>query len=378
MDGQSVHIDEMIHALRELGHRVIVIGPRRVAATAQSMESRLLPPSLYELVELGYSFLEFAKLSLAAVMHRPDVLYERENLFMLSGLWTARIFRLPYLLEVNSPLAEERARYGGLFWQKLANWTEYVCWRSASAVLPVTDVLADHIRRQGVPDKRITITPNGVDPAIFFARDTMAAKRQLGLEDYLVLGFVGYLRDWHGLHRVVEILATQEAMKKAYFLVVGDGPARAALEKQANALGVTDRVRITGTMPRDALPELIAAFDIALQPAVTAYASPLKLFEYMALARTIVAPACNNIMEILQDQQDAFLYPPESEGGFADAIESLASNPVLRERLGRAAAAKIVKRDLTWSGNARRVAALAMSLMEQRFTPKYGSTDFER
>src|SRR5665213_2065660 len=150
MDGQSVHIDEMIHALRGLGHRVIVVGPRRVAATTQSIESRLLPPSLYELVELGYSFLEFAKLSIAAIMHRPDVLYERENLFMLSGLWTARLFGLPYLLEVNSPLAEERARYGGLFWQKLAAWTEHLCWRSASMVLPVTDVLAEHIRLQGV------------------------------------------------------------------------------------------------------------------------------------------------------------------------------------------------------------------------------------
>src|SRR5665213_449615 len=82
MDGQSVHIDEMIHALRELGHQVVVVGPRRMAATAQSVESRLLPPGLYELAELGYSLLEFIKLSFAAIVHRPDALYERANLFM--------------------------------------------------------------------------------------------------------------------------------------------------------------------------------------------------------------------------------------------------------------------------------------------------------
>src|ERR1700760_1258356 len=79
-DGQSVHIDEMIHALRELGHKVVVVEPKRVEATAESIERQLLPPYLYEILELGYSVLEFGKLIFAALRHRPDVLYERCNL----------------------------------------------------------------------------------------------------------------------------------------------------------------------------------------------------------------------------------------------------------------------------------------------------------
>ena len=135
------------------------------------------------------------------------------------------------------------------------------------------------------------VTPNGVDPEAFCAQDNAAAKRARGLQDRLVLGFVGYVREWHGLDRVVDLLASREAMKNAHLLVVGDGPARAPLEVQAARLGIADRVQFTGTMSRDRLPGLIAAFDIALQPLVTAYASPLKLFEYMAEGRTIVAPA---------------------------------------------------------------------------------------
>ncbi len=332
-------------------------------ATARPLERKLLPNFIYELIELSYSAIEFVKLSHAFIRHRPDVLYERENLFMLSGVWASRIFGLPYLLEVNSPLAEERKRYGALFWCKLAQWTEAVCWRNASVVLPVTEALAQHIRRYDVPDDRIRVTPNGVDLLHFSNNDTVSARKALGLQDQLVLGFVGYVREWHGLDRVVELLANTQSMNNAYFLIVGDGPARSHLEAEAIRLGVADRMQFTGSQPRSALPALIAAFDIALQPQVTPYASPLKLFEYMALARPIVAPAYPNILEILEDQHDAYLFDPDKEGSFAQAIEHLSSSEPLRKRLGQAAANKIINKDLTWRGNAARIAELARALI---------------
>jgi glycosyltransferase involved in cell wall biosynthesis len=265
-DGQSIHIDEMIHALRRLGHEVIVVEPRRIEATAQSLESRFLPRAVYELAELAYSVMEFGKLGYAALIHRPHVLYERANLFMLSGLWVSKLFGLPYLLEVNAPLAEERGRYGGLFWKGLASWTEAACWRAASFVLPVTQALAEYVRQAHVPAARIVVTPNGVDPNIFYVRDTRSAKQALGLTDKLVLGFVGYVRTWHGLDEVVTLLAEQPALQNATLFVVGDGPARPALEKQAADLGISNRVRFTGVVGHDALPDFVAAFDIALQP----------------------------------------------------------------------------------------------------------------
>ena len=179
-DGQSVHIDELIHALRGLGHEVIVVEPHRVDATAQTLERRLIPQFLYELAEICYSLVEFVKLAIAAIRHRPDALYERANLFMLSGLWTARLFQIPYLLEVNSPLAEERARSGGLSWPRLAAWTEQTCWKGATMAMPVTQALAGHLLRSGVLPERIAVTPNGVNPLIFFPKESMAAKARLG------------------------------------------------------------------------------------------------------------------------------------------------------------------------------------------------------
>ena len=360
-DGQSVHIDELIDAMRGAGNRVIIVGPRRVSPMATPVESRLLPRAVYELVEFTYSFVEFAKLAAAAIRYRPDALYERANILMLSGVWTASLFRLPYLLEVNSPLAEERARYGGLAWPRLAAWTERACWRAASMVLPVTSALAAYVERAGVPSQRIAITPNGVDTEKFRPRKTSGARDRLGIGQSLVVGFVGHIREWHGLDAVIDLLA-RPALAHAHLLIVGDGPVRPSLEKRARQLGVTKRVHFTGTVPRESLPELTSCIDIALQPNVTPYASPLKLFEYMAAARAIVAPATSNVREILDDGVDGVLFAPGSAEAMAAAIERLAGDAALRERVGQAAADKIAGRNLTWRGNADRAVSIVRKL----------------
>lgn len=357
-DGQSVHIDEMIVALRAIGHLVIVVEPRRVDATSVTMERRFLPRFAYELAELIYSVIEFVKLVVSVIRFQPDALYERANLYMLSGVWTAKLFRLPYILEVNAPLAMERKRNGGLSWPRLAAWSERACWSAASVILPVTAALADEVIRQGASSARFAVIPNGINPEIFVPISSELAKASLGLSSKPVLGFVGYVRDWHGLDRIVSLMAERPALSMTNLLIVGDGPARSELLRQAEQLGIGDRLHFTGIVERGALPEIISAFDVALQPEVTAYASPLKLFEYMALGRAIVAPARSNILEVLEDGVDGVLFPPGDNWALADALERLIVDPELRIRLGTAAARKIVAFDMTWRGNARRVVSI--------------------
>ena len=144
--------------------------------------------------------------------------------------------------------------------------------------------------------------------------------------------------------------------------MVGDGPARAELEAQAERLGVTDRVTFTGVIQRDAVPDYVAAFDVALQPHVVAYASPLKLIEYLALGRAIVAPATPNIQEILTDGENGLLFDSGDTDAFAEAIVRLANDTALRQRLGQGALALLRERNLTWQHNAERVVGLYRQL----------------
>jgi glycosyltransferase involved in cell wall biosynthesis len=349
----------MIAALRREGVTVDLVEPQRVDALKPARKKQVIPKLLYELLEFGYSGLEFLKLAAAILRHRPDAIYERANIYMLSGIWAARLFSLPLLLEVNSPLAEERGKFDGLAMPSFARWTEHVTWRQASYVLPVTAVLGGYVERAGVPASRIVVTSNGVNEEEFRLVPPAARPALPGtFGPGPVLGFVGYVRAWHGLPQIVDLLARDGDFATANLMVVGDGPGRADLEARARELGVADRLWITGLVGRDALAAHISCFDVALQPEVTAYASPLKLFEYMALSRAIVAPDAPNIREILTDREDSLLFEPESPKSLGDAIRILIRDPGLRARLGAGAAEKIRTHDISWARNARRAMSL--------------------
>lgn len=377
-DGQAVHIEELINALREQGHEVRVVAPDVSGAEGRKGNMggevgwvrRLrdkLPRAVYECLEFAYSLLAYLRLDAAAREFKPDVIYERYNLFLLAGLMLKWRRRIPLLLEVNAPLVHERMHFGGLGLPWLGRWAEGLVWRGADVVLPVTQVLAGFVRERGVPDSRIVVIANGINESHFAAAPAPAiAKAALGWPGALVLGFTGFVRDWHGVDRVLHWMARPQTPPNARLLVVGDGPERAKLEMLARELNLAERVRFTGVVERDAVPAYVAAFDIALQPAVVAYASPLKLFEYLALGKAIVAPRQPNIEEVLTDGRNALLFDAQAEGGLQDALTRLCEDATLRERLAAGAAAAIGELGLTWRGNARRVAALAATLASGR------------
>jgi glycosyltransferase involved in cell wall biosynthesis len=323
-----------------------------------------LPKAAYELLELAYSLVAYRQLVNAAQDFQPDFIYERYNLFLLSGTMLKRKLGIPLLLEVNAPLVDERHKHsGGLALVRLARWAEGTAWRSADFVLPVTQVLAGHVKACGVPAVRIAVIPNGINEAHFVtAPEPDAAKARLGLQGKLVLGFTGFVRDWHGVDRVVKWMATPDAPANTHLLVVGDGPVRAELEALAASLGIASRVAFTGVIDRHRVPEHVAAFDVALQPAVTAYASPLKLMEYLVLAKAIVAPREPNLLEVLTDGTNALLFDDKTPGSFEAALTRLCADPALRAHLAQGALDTITRLDLTWLGNARRVVTLAQSV----------------
>lgn len=369
-DGQAVHIEELTRALKDLGHEVVMVGPATTEQQDFGGESglvaalkRRLPRPAYELLEFCYALIAYVSLDRAYREVRPDVLYERSSLFMPAGVWLKRRRRLPMLLEVNAPLFAERRMFGGVALTRLARWSEEMTWRGADYVLPVTRVLAGYVKQAGAPDERIVVIPNAINPERFLRTvDRDEAKRRLGLTGRLVLGFTGFMREWHGLDQVIDLLAELRPSLPVHLLLVGDGPVRASLEAQADRLGVAQDVTFTGVVERDALADKLAAFDLALQPAVRPYASPLKLFEYMALGCAIVAPRTPNIEEVLSDGATAVLFDADSPGALKAAIERVCRDGGLRARLGASARRAITDGGFTWKQNARRVEALMRQL----------------
>lgn len=373
-DGQSVHIEELVRALRDLGHDVRIVGPAQHAEADFGSDAgviawlkRAIPGSLYEILELAYNIPAFWRLAKACRAMKPDVLYERYSLFLLAGLWLHRLFRVPMLLEVNAPLADERRKFDNLRLKGLADHAEAWVWRGADRALPVTGVLAERLIEKGVPRQAITVVPNGIGPAFLApCPDAASARRALGIDAKVVLGFVGFMRPWHGLDRVIDFIADQDRGAGLHLLLIGDGPARGPLQEQAAARGVADRVTFTGLVPRERIIDHIAAFDVALQPDVVSYASPLKLFEYMALGRAIIAPDTPNIREVIEDRANALLFQPGKDETFRAALAELCRDEALRRTLGERARRTIVEDGYTWARNAARVADMANTLGQAR------------
>ena len=365
-DGQSTHIDEMIANLRAEGHGVQVSSPQ-VAGKNQSggspgwvgqLKARM-PRQIYELAELAYSVLAYRRLCAAVRQDKPDGIYERYNLYLLAGIWAKKRFGLPLILEVNAPMAQERRQYGGLSWPRLADWAEHYVWQHADVLLPVTRVLADYMVTQGIDPARIRVIPNGINEDHYKNLPSLAqAKDRLGLEGRLVIGFTGFVREWDRLDRILVWVAHSAAQHNVHLLVIGDGPARAGIEACAARLGVADRLTFTGAVPRDQVPALAVAFDIALQTALVPYASPLCLFEYLALGKAIVAPDQPNHHEILTSGVNALLYDPDDNAGLEKALNALCQDTALRARIGAAAQQLIACKQLTWRQHARKVASL--------------------
>jgi glycosyltransferase involved in cell wall biosynthesis len=251
------------------------------------------------------------------------------------------------VLEVNAPLADERARHGGLRLTWLARRLERWTWRSAADILPVTQVLADILVERGVDPARITVMPNGIDLDRFQPRAAPPPDRPT------TLGFVGFVRDWHGLDKVIEGMAQGEPTTR--LVVVGDGPAVPDLRALTQRLDLAARVDFAGLVPPDQVARCVAGFDIALQPAATPYASPLKIFDYMAAGCAIAAPDQPNIREILTHGDTALLFAPASPGAMWQAVQSLIADAALRHRLGAAARAEIERKNYTWAGNVSRI-----------------------
>ncbi|HLY43978.1 MAG TPA: glycosyltransferase family 4 protein [Stellaceae bacterium] len=366
-DGQSVHLDEIVAALRQLGHDVVVVGPRLYESAGFGGESRLVaalrrrvPRALLELAELAYNIPAFLRLRRVAAKFQPDLIYERYNLYFLAGILLRRWRGVKLFLEVNAPVCEERARYGGLALPRLAGSLQRWVWRSADRTLVVTDALKRIVIAAGAAPETVSVVPNGIDPRMFPAEPYRARRGAP-----VTIGFIGFVRDWHGLNEVIDALAGERDGTPVELVIAGEGPARAGLQRRAAALGIGSRVRFIGLQPRSAIAALIGQFDIALQPRAVPYASPLKIFEYMACGRAIVAPDQPNIREILTDGETALLFDPDAPGALWQAIRRLVDDPALRERLGQAARRALEARDYTWRRNAQRIVAMAGELHDR-------------
>lgn len=373
-DAQRIHIREMIEAFRGLGHEVeevaLVETETAVDDAARDAGDALWKklvkriPFAYDFLQLMYNFMGIPMLAAKLSGRRIDLIYERYSLFNFTGVVAARLYRIPIVLEVNSPFALEQKRDGHIRSFRFAQWTERRICNCATLVVAVSGPLKQILVDAGVDSSKIVLMPNGVNLEHFQARANSSALRSsLNLKDKVIIGFVGWFRDWHGLDILLKAFHQSNAIRnRAALLLIGDGPAMPQLRRYVEDNSLQSSVVFTGPVPHHKVPPYLDLMDIAVQPAANEYCCPMKIIEYMALAKPIVAPRQENVAELVTDGSEALLFTPRDASSMGQALAELVNDPNRRAAMGNMALAAIDRRGFTWTHNAQRVIELVRNI----------------
>ncbi len=365
---EGVHIAGMAGAFRQLDHRVVFSSPSSIDPTATAGENPFRPkkergvlarlaaraPGLFfELLEIAYNL--FAGFQLGALLRRErfDLIYERHAFFLCITALLAQRHRVPLVVEVNELAGNERVR-AAPWLLPLARWADRITFQRARLIVVVSPHLQRRIEAMGISKEKILVLPNAVDEQTLETHaDGAAIRQRYQCENSVIIGFAGWFVRWHRLDVLIaQFAALAGGNSGLHLMLVGDGPLRPSIEAQATSLGIRDRVILPGAIPHAEMPACLAAMDICVVPHSNAYRSPIKLFEYMARGRAVVAPRTEPIALVVRHGENGLLFEPENDGDFRARLAALIVDPALRSRLGEQARCDIRKKH-TWAQNAR-------------------------
>ncbi len=365
--GSTSHIAGMAGAAVDLGHRVRFVANDRLPGIDHvRMPVDVVGPSarfgsIRELFEIWNS-LRFTVGAWHHARRAPvDLIYQRYNRFNWTGVALSALLGRPLCLEFNGSEVWVARNWDPVGQRRLLAAVERLNLRAANRIAVVSEVLAEELEREGVPRSRVVVNPNGADPDRFRPGVGGARVRlELGLDGRMVAGFVGTFGPWHGVEVLAEAIARLPRDRDVAFLLVGDGDLRPAVERRLDEAGARDRAILTGRVAHDDVPAYLDACDVLLSPHVEMpdgsafFGSPTKLFEYMAMAKPIVASRLGQIGDVIEDGLSGLLVPPGDVDALVAALTRLADDAAFRGRLGQGARDAVLA-SYTWRRNAERV-----------------------
>ncbi|WP_150460733.1 glycosyltransferase family 4 protein [Nesterenkonia ebinurensis] len=358
--GASVHAQEMIRALRALGHEVTVFATKRGNKHGDP-SSEYVPADLKDLPVFvvpvagakGAAAREqataraSARMAELAAEESYDLAYERYSLFSTAGTALKDRQRMPLVVEVNAPLLAEQSAHRQLHDTQTAMESTLRTFGAADVLSCVSTPVADWARCVSAgTDPRIIVTPNGVNVERFGRQRTTTPSSSRPF----TVGFLGTLKPWHGTEFLLQAVAAGSGLAGIRVEILGDGPQRTELESLAVQLGIAERVVFHGAVAPEQVPAALSAWDAGVAPYPVPqqqgehYFSPLKVYEYLAAGLPVVASATGEIPEIIEHGRTGLLVPGSDPDALAEALGRLAADPQLRQQMGAAARAEAQQR----------------------------------
>jgi glycosyltransferase involved in cell wall biosynthesis len=387
--GGSTHTLEVARGLMARGHEVRVVAAHR--AGWSGLRPFFRPgqgtvegvPVTYVDIPKAVSFLGIPHVGRLVREFQPDVVMERYYNFAGTGMYWAHRLGLLSVLEVNALIVDPpqvaKRRLDDLLGGPLRRWALAQCRWATRLVTPLhTTVPAE------IPRALIAEIPWGANTARFRpevraerADEIAALRTRLELPpEARVVVFVGSFRAWHGALEFAEAgLQLAAEREDVYFLLVGKGPQRPAVEARCQESGYSARFRFAGSVPYDAVPVYLALAEAGVAPFQPHYHpalqvagffwSPLKIFEYMAMGLPVVTTAIPPLDRIVRAGQEGLLVPEGDIAGLARAIGELLDAPERARALGQSARERVAA-EFSWQKHCERLEGVLLAAVGAR------------
>jgi len=306
-----------------------------------------------------------------ALHHEYDVVHFRNIWDGFQIAQTKKKYGYKTLFEVNGlPSIELKYHYPGLDSDLLAKIKEQeiATLHLSDAIICPSRVTRDYIASLGLNRKLVTVIPNGVSPSDFSATPLPSRGERVP-----TLLYIGTLADWQGLEIVIKSLPRILEQQIVRLQIVGRGRSRQRkmLAKQIRKLGIEDHVTVQPAVPHHEIPSVIASADICVAPLglndrnVTQGACPIKLLEYMAAGRPMLASNMPIVRELVREDVDALLFSPNDPNDLARQTLALLNDFELSKRLADSASERVLDK-FTWHESQKKLLKVYGKLLDTK------------
>lgn len=345
--GYATHQREVINALKKMGHSVLPVimgGTEKgqlsaagIPAAKNSLKGivkRFIPrfiwTSLKDFQLMRHDQLAAQKLEEAIIAFQPDLIYERSEYLQDKGVAVIKKYQIKYFLEINAPFAEEMKGFEGYsIWHRLAHKKEQNKNDAADQIFVVSSALKTFVEKTyKVRSSKIFVQPNCINFEHVLVNDGQIKeiKTRYQLEGKRIIGFVGSIFPHHGVDILIDAFAiVAKQFPNALLLIVGDGSIMDELKSRVSINNITDMVCFAGKHDHKEVFNFIALMDMCVMAKSNWYGSPIKIFEYGAMHKPVIAPNTIPVKDVMQNDINGLVVEMDKDS-IAKAICKLLDN----------------------------------------------------
>lgn len=379
---EGVHIRGVTKGLRDLGHTVSILSlpgaepePKEKISSPQGAKAsqkkskpsfiaslagltKYTPEFLFEFIEILFNLLSVFRLKKAVKENRTELIYERYSLFLFASVWWAKRNNIPIVLEINDSSLVHRVRK--LHFVSLARKFERWIFKNATGLVFISSEFQQIASKEFGEIAPSVVSPNAADLDAFIINDekALALRQKLIIDDKVVIGYVGAFVHWHGIDWFVDMIADRlKDHPNIVLLLIGDGVSYQPIKDRIKQSQVEEQVILTGRIPHDEVSTYLSAMDFGILPDSNNYGSPMKLFEFMAMAKGMIAPDFTPIAEVVKDNETSWLFPANDRQACIEKTLTLAANKAEQKQVGQKAR-RYIEAERQWKHNAQQMLSL--------------------